>query len=387
MVSSDTTSRWHIVALHAGGLLGPLGTGIVATMLPQMALSLGTSLTVAAASLTAYLVPFSAVQLISGTLGERWGRRRTVRIAYLAYTLATLLCAVAPGPLLLLTGRALQGVANAFTTPLLVAGLTVLVPNARLGRSIGVFGSFQAAGQSIAPIVGTTATIMSWRWAFVLVAVVSLLLVCAPPPGAARPAAAAPEWRSLVTPRMGLLGFGSMTTYLGVAGLPFLVAIYAEQCLAMSVTATGVLLLGFGIAGLALATTWGVVCDRFGASRTGAVGLAVSAVLVAALAHTRSPLSLAVVWTTAGAASALSTVAVQNLAAREIPDNPGGALSVASAFRFTGAAIAPVALLPLYPVTAGVGRPQGIAAFTIAGVVALVGAAALFLTHRTRKRQ
>lgn len=382
VVSSDAAGRWHTMALHAGGLLGPLGAGIVATMLPQIAHSLGTSLSVAGASLTVYYVPFAAVQLISGTLGERWGRRRTVRLAYLAYVVATLLCAVAPGPSLFLTGRALQGVANAFTSPLLVAGLTTLVPRARLSRSIGVFGSFQAAGQSLAPVVGAAATTASWRWAFVLVAVVSVLLACAPPPGAARPGATAPGWRSLVTPRMGLLSFAALTTYLGVAGLPFLVAIYAERRLDLSVTATGVLLLGFGIAGLALATLWGVVCDRFGAAQAGAAGMAVSAVLVALLSHTHTTLVLAVVWTTAGAASALSTVAVQNLAAREVPDNRGGALSVTSAFRFTGAAIAPVALLPLYPLAAGIGRPQGTAAFTVAGVFALLGAVTLFLTRR-----
>lgn len=370
--------------MHAGGLLGPLGAGIVAPMLPEIAQGLGTSLGIAGASLTAYLAPFAAVQLISGTLGERWGRRRTVRAAYVGYVLASLLCAVAPGPILFMTGRALQGAANAFTSPLLVAGLTVLVPKERLSRAIGVFGSFQAAGQSLAPVVGAAATVVSWRWAFVLVAAVSVLLACAPPPGTARPSDAAPGWRSLVTRRMGWLSFGSLATYLGSAGLPFLVALYAERRLAAPVTTTGVLLLGFGVSGLALATSWGMACERFGASRAGAVGMAVSAILVAALAHTTTPLLLGVVWTIAGAASALSTVAVQNLAAREVPENRGGALSVTSAFRFTGAAIAPIALLPLYPTSAAIGAPQGTVAFTVAGCVALLGAIALFMTRPTR---
>lgn len=370
--------------MHAGGLLGPLGAGIVSPMLPDIAHSLGTGIGVAGSSLTFYFVPFALVQLVSGTLGERWGTRRTVRVAYLAYVLASLLCAVAPGPALFLTGRVLQGAANAFTSPLLVAGLTVLVPRARLSRTIGVFGSFQAAGQSLAPVLGSATSLLSWRWAFVLVAAVSVLLACAPPPGHARPGADAPSWRSLITRRMGWLGMGAMAIYLGAAGLPFLVALYAERRMGVPVDATGVLLLGFGVAGLALATMWGMACERFGAARAGAVGMAASAVLIAALAHTGTPWLLVAVWTCAGAASTLAVVAVQNIAAREVPENRGGALSVISAFRFTGAAIAPVALLPLYPASAPVGAPQGGTAFTVAGCVALAGALALLMTGPTR---
>jgi MFS family permease len=367
-------------------MLGPLGGSVVATMLPEMAHDLDTTLNVAGASVTAYYVPLAAVQLLSGTLGERWGRRRTVQAAYVAYTMATLLCVVAPNADVFLLGRALQGVANAFTTPLLVAGLAALVPREKLSRTIGAFGSFQAAGQSLAPVVGAAATGLSWRWAFVLVAVVSALLVWAPPPGAARPGTEAPRWRPLITVRMGLISFAALTSYLGAAGLPFLVALYAERRMGVPDTATGVLMLGFGVAGLVLATWWGAVSERIGPSIAGAIGLVAVGVLVAALAHTGTPALLAVVWTAAGAASSLSTVALQNVAAREVPGNRGGALSVASAFRFTGAAVAPTLLLPLYPTSPGVGVPQGVVAFTTAGIVAVLGGITLLATTRRRGR-
>jgi MFS family permease len=382
----NRADHWRGIALHAGGLLGPLGGGIVATMLPELAQSLHTSLDTAGSALTAYFVPFAAVQLISGTAGERWGRRRTVRAAYVVYVLASLLCAAAPDASLFLAGRALQGIANAFTTPLLVAGLAELVPGARLSRSIGVFGSFQAAGQSLAPVVGAASNAVSWRWAFVLVAGVSVLLALAPPPGAARPGAAAPAWRPLFSLRMALISFAALTSYLGAAGLPFLVALYAERRLAVPDTVTGVLLLGFGVAGLALATVWGIVCERYGAIRAGAIGLAVAGLFVAAVAHTSTPWLLAIVWACAGAGASLATVALQNVAALEVPGNRGGALSITSALRFTGAAIAPLVLLPLYPAPLGIGMPQGATAFTVAGIVALAGAAALLAALLWPKR-
>ena len=136
-------------------------------MLPELGASYGVPSSAAAVSVTAYLLPFAALQVVSGTLGERWGRRRTVRIAYVVYTAASLLCALAPTFALFLAARALQGVANAFTTPLLFAALASSVAPERLGRALGWFGSLQAAGQTSAPLIGGAAAEIDWRWAFV----------------------------------------------------------------------------------------------------------------------------------------------------------------------------------------------------------------------------
>ena len=125
-------------------------------MLPELGASYGVSSGAAAVSVTAYLLPFAALQVVSGTLGERWGGQRTVRVAYVGYTAASLLCAVAPTLAVFLGGRALQGAANAFTTPMLFAALASTVPPERLGRALGWFGSLQAAGQTSAPLIGGT---------------------------------------------------------------------------------------------------------------------------------------------------------------------------------------------------------------------------------------
>ena len=53
-------------------------------------------------------------------------------------------------------------------------------------------------------------------------------------------------------------------------------------------------------------------------------------------------------WTLAGCGASMMTVALQNLTVRAVPTNKGGALQVVSAFRFAGAAIAPLVWLPIY---------------------------------------
>ncbi len=322
------------------------------------------------------MVVFAGFQLISGTLGERYGRRRSVLIAYGGYLVASLLAALAPTISVFLVARALQGLANAFTTPLLIAGLADTVPPERLSRSIGTYGACQAAGMSLAPLFGSAAGVFSWRWAFVGVALIAGLLALAPPPGAPRPGASAPSYRPLLTVRMGLQSFIALVSYLGANGVVFLVALYAERRLGIPDGLVGLVLVGFGVAGMALATLWGGVCERFGAVRATAVGMAASGLLVAAVAWTTSVAVLVIVWIAAGAVSSLANVGLQNLSAREVPDNRGGAVSVVSAFRFSGAAIAPLVWLPLYPVGLGLGQPQGELAFGGAGLALVLGAVA-----------
>ncbi|MFF0522628.1 MFS transporter [Actinomadura nitritigenes] len=340
--------RIKVGAVYGGALLGPLGGGVVSPMLPEIGRSVHASAGAAAASLTAYFVPFALVQLVSGTLGERWGRRRTVRIAYLVYAAGSLVCALAPALGLFLGARAALGAANAFTSPLLLAGLGDIVPRDRLGRAVGAYSSCQAAGQSFAPLVGGLAAASSWRLGFVVVAGAAVLLAFAPPPGDPRPAAAAPPWRPLLSRRMGLLSAASFVSYLGASALPFLVALYAREKLHAGADLTGVALLGFGVAGLALGAVWGRVAERAGARLCGGVAAVVTGGFVAVVGTSGSVGALAVWWTLAGAGASMMTVALQSLTMRAVPRNRGGALSAVSAFRFGGGAVAPLVWLPVY---------------------------------------
>lgn len=360
--------------MYAGALLGPLGGGVVSPVLQDIGASLHASTGAVAASLTAYFVPFAGVQLFSGTLGERWGRRRAVRAAYILYALGSLACAVAPNLGVLLGARVVLGVANAFTSPLLLAGLADLVPRERLSRSVGVYSSCQAAGQSFAPLVGGLAALVTWRLAFVVVALTAAVLAFAPPPGEPRPGASAPPWRPLISPRMGLLSIGALVSYLGASALPFLVALYAQDRFGVHPDMTGLVLLGFGVAGLVLGATWGNLTDRLGPRRCGAAAAVAAAVFVGAVGLTGSVAVLAACWTAAGAAASLLTVALQNLTVRTTSDNRGGALSAVAAFRFSGAALAPLVWLPLYN-----GHPA--AAFAAAGASLLLAVPAIALVR------
>jgi predicted MFS family arabinose efflux permease len=213
------------------------------------------------------------------------------------------------------------------------------------------------------------------------VALVAGLLALAPPPGEPRRHRQAPPWRPLLGGELALLSAGAFVSYLGAAALPFLVALYAEQHLRVSPELTGLALLGFGVAGMALSPLWGRLIDRFSTRWSGAAAAVATGAGVAGVGLTRSALTLALCWTAAGAAASLLNVALQNLTVRAVPENRGGALSAVSAFRFTGAAIAPVALVPVYS-----GR-AALSFFVAAGTLLFAVAALLALPRRVEGRR
>lgn len=144
--------------------------------------------------------------------------------------------------------RALQGVANAFLTPLLLAALAESTPPERVGRSVVTFAAVQTAALVVAPLGGGLAGEVSWRLAFVAPALAALVLAALPLPGTRR-AAVPPRLRAALVARVGWLSAAAFLGYLSLAGLSFLVALRAADEFGLSSSATGLLVAGFGAAG------------------------------------------------------------------------------------------------------------------------------------------
>ncbi|HYM63590.1 MAG TPA: MFS transporter, partial [Gaiellaceae bacterium] len=177
------------------------------------------------------MVPFAALQLVSGTLANRLGSRRVVRAGYLVFGGAALVCAFAPSIWVFLGGRALMGAANAFLSPILLAALSEIVAPEVLGRSVGTFAAWQAAGVTFAPAISGALGEVSWRLAFVLVAVVSAVLAL--PRRSLGAIEESPRGegglRSLANRWMALLGAKAMLGYLGFTAIGFVVVLVADR--------------------------------------------------------------------------------------------------------------------------------------------------------------
>lgn len=379
--STPARGRWDRVAvgaLYAGGSLGPFGAGMVTPVLPEIGTDFHVSTGAAALSVTAYLLPFAVFMLVSGTLGERWGAVRTTRIAFLAYLVVSLVC-VLPGPFwLFLLARAGQGVANSFTTPLLLASLAEIVPRARLGSALGLFGALQAAGQTTAPLIAGLLAHWSWRYAFIASAIVAGLLALIGLPAsvkAHRPPEERTSLRSAWRPAVLRIGLAGFLGWGCLGGLSFLVSFRAQDAFGLSANGRGVLLTVFGVAGMLTARPVGQLVDRWGGPRSVAVGMLTGAVLLVGVGLVPNTLVVGAVWGLCGIASQFVLVGVNALALSR-SGSKSGAVSVVQACRFLGAAAAPVVFTPTY-------HADPLTSFLVPAGLLVVGTPAALLRTRS----
>jgi MFS family permease len=337
--------------LYAGGFLGPFGGAMLVVLIPNVAESLDASVAQVAAAITAYMVPFALLQLVSGTVAERLGPRRVVRGGYVAFGLAALACAVVPDIWLFLGARAAMGAANAFLSPILLAALSEVAAPGVLGRTVGTFAAAQTAGLMLAPLLGGLLGEISWRLAFVLVAVVAVVLALPRQTlGAAerQPAESRPSLRSLLNRWIGLLAAQAMLGYLGFTAIGFVLVLVGAEEFGLGSGARGLLIAGYGVGGILLGRYAGTVVDRAGRPATALAGAVACTAGVVGLVFVPSAWSLGLVFFGIGCASTFVWAGLNTIAVESFPENRAGATSAYSAFKFAGVAIAPLLYVPLF---------------------------------------
>jgi MFS family permease len=374
-------------ALYAGGFIGPFGGGMVTVLIPELRDAFGVSTSSVSLALTAYLVPFAALQLVSGTLGERVGRARATRAAFMVYALASLWAALAAtfGPFLV--ARALQGAANAFTTPLVLAALADITAERDLGRTMGTFAAVQTAGVVGAPLVGGLAGALDYRLAFVAAAVVAVALAVLSGPGRQREAAAAahadidppgarPRFTDALTPRTRWTAAAAFLAFFAITGLGVVVALRAGDAFGLGPTERGALLASFGAAGVVAGRPAGGLADRRGAVAVALAGALAAAALLPLLGVVGGAAGLGLLWLATGIASALLWAGLNVLTVSAAPGNRGGAVSLIGAFKFAGNAAAPAVWLAVYGATTELAfAGAGAACVLLAGTVVRAGGA------------
>jgi MFS family permease len=346
---SGSRERLARAALYLGGFLGPFGGGVLVVLIPELQRMFDASAGEVTAGITVYLLPFAALQLVSGTLGERLGRARTIRTAYVVYAVTSFGCALAPSILPFLGLRAVLGAANAFTSPLLLAALAES-SEARLGRSMGTFAAVQTAGMVMAPLCGGLIGAIEPRLAFAVPGVAAAFLAAAPLPGGAAhaPRATPARLRDAFNRRSTMVAVAGFLAFLALNGLAFLVALRAADRFGLDTTTRGLLLAGFGLSGVVAGRPAGDLVDRWAPCPVVAAGALVCAAMVAALGMAGNATVMAALWLAAGAGSAFIWAGLNTLAVQSAPENRGGAISVVGAFKFAGSAVAPLVWLPLY---------------------------------------
>ena len=127
---------------------------------------------------TSYIVALGVAQLVSGWLGDRFGRARVYIYALAVFTLGSLACSVAPGFGWLIAARALQGAGGGIVVPIAMAIIYELFEPSERGRAIGYFSIALMAAPAIGPVLGgTLVSSIGWRWLFLINVPIGLMAV------------------------------------------------------------------------------------------------------------------------------------------------------------------------------------------------------------------
>ncbi len=117
----------------------------------------------------AYLLLLSALLLLGGAAGDRFGRKRSLIVGVAIFALASLSCAVAPSMSWLLLGRAVQGIGAAILLPNSLAILGDAFTSAERGRAIGIWAAMGAIAGAVGPVLGGwLIDTVGWRAIFLL---------------------------------------------------------------------------------------------------------------------------------------------------------------------------------------------------------------------------
>jgi EmrB/QacA subfamily drug resistance transporter len=117
---------------------------------------------------TAYVLVFAGFLLLAGRLADLLGRRRLFMAGLLIFTLASLGCGLASGPLTLFGARAVQGLGAALTAPAALAIITTsFAEGAQRHAALAVWTGVAAGGGAAGLVVGGLVTdALGWQWVF-----------------------------------------------------------------------------------------------------------------------------------------------------------------------------------------------------------------------------
>jgi EmrB/QacA subfamily drug resistance transporter len=158
-----------VAAMILGSSVAGIDSTVVVVALPAIGRNLHVGFQALQWTVTSYTLTLASLILLAGSLSDRWGRRRVFLAGLSWFTLASVLCAAAPGIGWLIAARAVQGIGGALMTPASLAIIEASLQPADRTRAIGTWAGFSGVSAAIAPFLGGwLLEAGSWRAIFLI---------------------------------------------------------------------------------------------------------------------------------------------------------------------------------------------------------------------------
>ncbi len=167
--SSPDRRRWiTLIIVCLAQLMIVLDVTIVNVALPSIQRDLHFSQANLSWVVNAFLVTFGSLLLLAGRLGDLAGRKRVFLAGLTVFTVASLLCGMAPSRGALIGARFLQGVGAAAQASVILAIIVTEFPEAaERARAMSAYVFVSVAGGSLGLLAGgLLSQTLSWHWVF-----------------------------------------------------------------------------------------------------------------------------------------------------------------------------------------------------------------------------
>ena len=138
----------------AAEIMDLLDSTIVNVAGPSLQRELGASPSALQWVIGGYTLTLGAGLVIGGRLADRYSRRNVFLVGIVAFTIASLLCAIAPTVGALIAFRLIQGFAGALVLPHVIGFIRDVFPPEEIGKAFAIFGPVFGLGGILGPVIG-----------------------------------------------------------------------------------------------------------------------------------------------------------------------------------------------------------------------------------------
>lgn len=149
-------------------LIVSMDATIVNVAIPSIRADLGASPAQLQWVVDIYTLVLASLLMLSGAMGDRFGRRRVFQIGLTVFAIGSLLCSLAPGIDTLIAARLLQGIGGSMLNPVALSIISqVFTGRVERARALGFWGAVVGISMALGPTVGgLLIEYVSWRAVF-----------------------------------------------------------------------------------------------------------------------------------------------------------------------------------------------------------------------------
>lgn len=153
--ASPDPRRWQaLAAILTAAFLGPLDFFIVNVSIPVIRERLHADYAQVQLMIATYGLSYAIFLITGGRLGDIFGRKRMFLLGGTGFTLASILCGLAPTPPSLIAARIIQGLAGALMFPQVLSIIQVTFPPWERGAAFGLMGVVMGTASFAGNVIG-----------------------------------------------------------------------------------------------------------------------------------------------------------------------------------------------------------------------------------------